>query len=212
MNQGRFIIVGAGDILPEDLTFKRKSDDLICAADAGHLALLQAGIIPDLIIGDFDSSEFLEVNTEIIRLPVEKDDTDTVYCVKEGLKRGFKEFLIIGALGGKRISHTIANIQMLSMIREAGAYAEIIAGETTMFILTGGETHRFTPDSAGTVSFFSLSDEAVVSLKNFYYSLEEGELTRYFPLGVSNHFIGKEAEIRVRSGEVLAVVESDMDQ
>ena len=211
MKQGRFIIVGAGDVHPEDLTFEREADDVICAADAGHLALLKAGILPDLIIGDFDSSEFPEVNTEIIQLPVEKDDTDTVYCVKEGLKRGYRQFLIIGALGGRRISHTVANIQMLSMIREAGAYAEIIAGKTTMFILRGGESHQFTSDCTGTVSFFALSDQAVVSMNNFYYSLEEGELSRFYPLGVSNHFIGKEAEIRVRSGEVLSIVESEMD-
>ena len=202
-----FVIVGAGDLSSEDLAALKKENDFIAAADGGYLPLLQAGIRPDLIIGDFDSSEMPETDAELIRLPVVKDDTDMVYCVKEGLKRGYTSFQLYGALGGRRISHTIANLQLLSMIHKYGADAVIIDGSVRLFLLGAGDKHIFSGDMKGTLSFFSVSERSCLSLKGLDYELERGELRRDFPLGVSNHFIEKDAYAEVFEGEVLAVVE-----
>ena len=209
-NSGYFLIVGAGDISSEDLSELRTAGGFIAAADAGYLPLLKAGIQPDLIVGDFDSSEMPEMNTEIILLPVVKDDTDMVYCVKEGLKRGYTYFRLYGALGGGRLSHTIANLQLLTMIHEHGANAELKAGPVRVFLITPGEVHTFSAEMQGTVSFFSMSEKACLTLKGLDYELEHGVLRRAFPLGVSNHFIGKEASVEVHEGEVLAVIEEGM--
>ncbi len=61
---------------------------------------------PNLIVGDFDSHENPHLEVETIVLPCEKDDTDTVYAVKETVKRGFDYFLLIDVVGA-RLDHTL---------------------------------------------------------------------------------------------------------
>ncbi|MBQ1376574.1 MAG: thiamine diphosphokinase [Lachnospiraceae bacterium] len=206
---GRFVIVGAGSLEPGDLLFERTENDFICAADAGYAYLKEAGIRPDLVVGDFDSSDEPQGDFEIIRLPVVKDDTDIVYCVREGFRRGFLHFLILGALGGERLSHTVANLQLLSMIRKKGGDAVLRFGNITAFVLGRTERVHFDASLKGSLSLFSLSESAVVTLENLFYVLEEGELTRTFPLGVSNHFTGKPAAVDVHRGEVLVILEKE---
>ena len=218
---GRFIIVGAGSVAPSDLNFEKKPGDFICAADAGFLAINEAGLKPDLVIGDFDSMaekalfEAYGGNDpgrsalpfELLRLPVEKDDTDTVFCVREGFRRGYRNFVIYGGLGGSRLSHTVANLQLLTMIRDLGGTGKLVQGSTEVFLLAAGETAVFPAGQSGQFSVFSLSEESEVSLTGFYYPLDHGLLTRRFPLGVSNHFTGNEAQITVHKGEVLVIIE-----
>lgn len=204
-----FAIVSAGDLFPED--FERiRQETFIAAADAGYAYLEQQGVRPDLIIGDFDSSEMPGTEIELIRLPVVKDDTDTVYCVKEGLKRGYTEFRLYGALGGKRLSHTVANLQLLQMIRDRGARAEIISGPIRVFMMGAGEKREFPGTMAGSVSFFAVSEEVCLTLKGVEYELEHGKLDRHFPLGVSNHFTGREAFAAVHEGDVLVIIEEGL--
>ena len=130
METPEFIIVGAGDYDPEKNPITKTEGSIICAADAGYLALRSVNIMPDILVGDFDSMDVSEMpdaaETEIITLPVVKDDTDMAYCIKEGFKRGYKQFKLYGALGGTRISHTMANIALLTMIRDMGGNGEII--------------------------------------------------------------------------------------
>ena len=229
-----FIIVGAGSLAGSDLPLEKKPGDFVCAADAGYLALSEAGIRPDLVVGDFDSmpervlsegigtdpksvsgscknpgagAEFSAPLPEIIRLPVEKDDTDTVFCVREGFRRGYQDFLILGALGGSRLSHSIANLQLLSMIRDLGGTAVIRYGKTEVFLLGEGEEKSFPESASGSLSVFSLSEESVITLSGLYYPLDRGTLTRRFPLGVSNHFTGSPAKVTVHSGELLVITE-----
>ncbi|MBR6321280.1 MAG: thiamine diphosphokinase [Lachnospiraceae bacterium] len=221
--KNRFIIVGAGSICPGDLHFKKEPGDFLCAADAGFKALTAAGFQPDLVIGDFDSmaenalfqrykgtqgAETPEIPFEVIRLPVEKDDTDIVFCVKEGFRRGYTDFVIFGALGGSRLSHTVANLQLLTMIRDGGGNGKLIAGNTAVFLMKGGETKSFPAGLSGILSVFSLTEESELSLAGLFYPLDHGILTRHFPLGVSNHFTEAEARITVHRGEILVIIES----
>ena len=223
----QMIIIGAGSLSPADLQFQRNPGDCVAAADAGYLALKAAGITPDLVVGDFDSMPEIknepEISFEIIRLPVEKDDTDIVFCIREGLKRGFRDFLILGALGGSRLSHTVANLQLLAMVRDHGASAVLKCGTTEAFLLGEGESRSFpegfgrpeSPDHAplpgnsdyAAVSVFSLSEESEVSLSGLFYPLDHGVLSRRFPLGISNHFTDAPAKIQVHRGEVLVITE-----
>ena len=85
------IVSGAPDDDYDFLKEKLKKESYIIAADSGYLKCIKVNVIPDLIIGDFDSSPIPDVDTEIIRLPAEKDDTDTFYCVKKAIELGFKE-------------------------------------------------------------------------------------------------------------------------
>jgi len=207
MAQGTCIIVAAGSVEPQDLMLHVFQGDLLIAADAGYETLLGAGLRPDLVIGDFDSAKEPDTDIEIIKLPVEKDDTDTVYSVKEGFRRGYRNFIIYGGLGGQRISHTFANVQMLSMLVKMGGFGRLIRGNTEMFVL--GETNKYTVRGcAGDhVSLFSLSECTTLSTDGLYYPLCNGTIKRSFPLGVSNHLTGEEALLTVHDGEILVVIE-----
>ena len=208
MKGGCFIIVGAGDIAKEDLPVKLFPGDFLCAADAGYRHLIAAGQQPDLLIGDFDSME--EPASELpprIVLPTVKDDTDTGYAVREGLRMGYRRFRIYGGIGGARLSHTVANIQLLSWIRENGGEAELVSGDTRLFIRSAGQSEHFDERTEGTVSVFSLSESSEISIRGLFYPLDHGELLRTWPLGVSNHFKGDPGEITVHTGEILIILE-----
>jgi len=208
MKDGCFIIVGAGDIAKEDLPVKLFPGDLLCAADAGYRHLTAAGQQPDLLIGDFDSME--EPASELpprIVLPTVKDDTDTGYAVREGFRMGYRRFRIYGGIGGARLSHTVANIQLLSWIRENGGEAELVSGGTRLFIRSAGQSEHFDERTEGTVSVFSLSESSEISIRGLFYPLDHGELLRTWPLGVSNHFKGDPGEITVHTGEILIILE-----
>ena len=200
-------IVGAGSLSSADLPAERAPEDLLIAADAGYRALQAAGIKPDLIIGDFDSMPPV-AGENVITLPVEKDDTDVGYAVKEGLRRGFRRFVICGGLGGKRLSHTLANLQLLSFIRQQGGRGELVWGGIRAF-LVANETRAFPAEQRGIVSLFALQGPAVVTLTGLHYPLTRGTLQPGFPLGVSNHFTGTPATVTVHSGVVLAVLEEE---
>ena len=94
-----------------------REDDFYLFCDGGlrHSAGLRAE--PDLVVGDFDSHEKPEGRAEIIALPREKDDTDTVFAAREAVRRGFDDFLLVGAAGG-RMDHTIGNLSLLHWLAE----------------------------------------------------------------------------------------------
>ena len=103
-----------------------RADDFIIAADGGWLACRKAGITPDLLLGDFDSLSTRPDFPNILRVPVEKDDTDTMLAVKTGLERGETEFHIYGGMGGRRTDHTIANFQALLYLARRGERAGVM--------------------------------------------------------------------------------------
>ena len=102
------VIVGA---VPEDDLYIPQGAYCI-AADKGVLQFQSRHIEPDLVVGDFDSLGFVPKARELVRHPVEKDDTDMMLAVREGLRREYRDFLLYGGLGG-RLDHTLANIQTL---------------------------------------------------------------------------------------------------
>ena len=179
--------------------------DLVIAADAGYQTCRKRGIEPDLVLGDFDSMPVPEHAGEIIRLPVEKDDTDTIAAVRTALENGCKAIFIYGGTGGKRLDHTLANLQTLLYMRRQGAHGYLYDDD---FIWTVIENESLTiPKTVewGLFSAFCLGDRAEgIDETGFQYSLENGSLTPDFPLGVSNHITASEATITVRSG-ALAV-------
>ena len=122
-------VVGAGDCT--SLDFEKKSGDLIIAADGGYKYLVSARIKPDILIGDFDSLGDIPENENIIRLNPVKDITDMDAAVKIGLDKGYSEFVIYGALGG-RFDHSLANIQLIARLSQQEKKAELRNGETVI--------------------------------------------------------------------------------
>ncbi|MBO7354009.1 MAG: thiamine diphosphokinase, partial [Lachnospiraceae bacterium] len=112
----RCVIVGGASIAsPAYIKGFLREDDFMIFRDCGLRHTEALGRRPDLIVGDFDSYENPHSGIQTIVLPHEKDDTDTAFAVKEGLRRGFEEFLLIGAIG-ERFDHSLGNVQLLYML------------------------------------------------------------------------------------------------
>ena len=187
----------------EALVHPLDSDDLIIAADGGLRHTEKLGITPDVILGDFDSLGHIPAGANVF--PVEKDDTDAMLAVRRGLQLGYRDFLLYGSLDGPRLDHTVANFQTLQFLCDHGAFG-ILAGIHTMAAVIKNGTLRFPDGCSGTVSVFCMGPDASgVTLKGLYYPLEKGTLTPGFPLGISNHFTGGEAEISVEDGSLLVI-------
>ena len=132
----RCVIVGGADINNyEYIKSYLHNDDFIVFCDSGlkHLEALQ--VKPGLIVGDFDSHDNPHLDVETIVLPCEKDDTDTVYAVKEAIKRGFEDFLLIGVVGA-RLDHTLGNVSILLYLDSLGKKGKIIDDYSEMEIIS----------------------------------------------------------------------------
>ena len=199
------IIVGAGSLYEGDLPVQKEEGDLLIAADGGYLLLTQSGVTPDLLIGDFDSMVRPQTECEIITLPIEKDDTDLVYAVKEGFARGYREFVLYGGLGGKRLSHTLANLQLLAYIKQQGGNGVLMGGKTRVLLLHN-ETATLQAAKGAHCSLMAYDATAAVWATGLYYPLQNTTLSNRFPLGVSNHFIHDTVTLQV-DGTLIVVIE-----
>lgn len=208
MNKTKAILIGAGPIEKiTPFTKEEKDSSLLLCCDGGYKVYKKLGIEPDLFVGDFDTlnpNDLGHPKEKVVLNPV-KDDTDTFYAIKKALRSGIKEFTFYGCLGGK-MEHTIANLQVLSYLLDQGARGTLISPNESQFI-TMGEKCRFDfyPNAKGMLSLFSYSPESVVSEHHLKYTLEKATLTSSIPLGVSNEFIDKVADIEVEEGRVLLV-------
>jgi thiamine pyrophosphokinase len=179
--------------------------DLVIAADAGYLVCQKLGIRPDLVLGDFDSMPVPEYDGSIVRLPVEKDDTDTIAAVRTALENDCKEIFIYGGTGGKRLDHTLANLQTLLFLRRKGARGYLYDDDFLWTVIENESLTICRSVEWGLFSAFCLGDRAEgIDETGFQYTLENGTLTPDFPMGVSNHIVAEKATVSVRSG-ALAV-------
>lgn len=178
--------------------------DLIIAADAGYRNCSAAGLTPHLLLGDFDSMDQPEDFANVLRSPVEKDDTDTMLAVKTGLEKGCKEFYLYGGTGGKRLDHTLANLQTLLYLRRRGARGYLYDDD---FVWTAIENEELTVEKTvewGFFSAFCLGDRAEgVDEEGFQYPLRDAVLTPEFPIAVSNHILKPRARVAVRKGVLI---------
>ena len=147
----RCVIVGGADIAdyPHIKQYLKAGDyNIFCDSGLKHMEKL--AVQPDLIVGDFDSWSVPQMDVETVVLPSVKDDTDTVYAVREAKKRGFSEVLMIGVTGG-RVDHTLGNLYILYDLDEAGIRA-MIADDYSEMTVVSDQTEYIT----GQYPFFSL--------------------------------------------------------
>ena len=181
------------------------ADDVVIAADGGVAHTEKRNITPHVVLGDFDSLQYVPVGAEVH--PVEKDDTDAMLAIKKGLSMGCREFVIYGGLDGDRLEHTVANFQALQHLADRGARGTLV-GLKQMVTLIQNETITFPALFQGYISVFCMGAQATgVTIKGLHYNVENTTLTCGFPLGVSNRFEGKEASVAVEKGSLLLIWE-----
>lgn len=212
--EGKCIVICAGDLTLGEIPVGE--EDLVIAVDGGLDYCAVLNVEPDLILGDFDSlseEEYAAVEQleqqipeRVIRLQREKDETDGLAALQEGLKRGYTEFRIYAGTGG-RFDHTLANIQCLLYLKNRGASGYLVDG-TGMMLVIKNEAVHFRRNLKGTLSLFSMVEESKgVTIRGMKYELEHASVRNDFPIGISNEFIGQEAEILVEDGTLVCMLQ-----
>ena len=201
----RCVIVGGADI--NNYGFIREklcADDYVVFCDSGlkHLEYLHAK--PSLIVGDFDSHDNPRLHIETIVLPREKDDTDTVYAVKEAIKRGFDDFLLIG-VAGARLDHTLGNVSILLYLDSLGKKGCIIDDYSEMEIVSERPV-----SICDKYSFFSLLNitgcAKGITINGAKYPLADAEISCEYQYGISNEVLpGEKAVVSVKCGKLLLI-------
>ena len=202
-----FIYTG-GKILPENITEAPDKDDIAIAADSGYHSARLLGVTPDILLGDFDSIGAdlgkLDANTEIIKVPAEKDFTDTQLAVDTALKKGANEIIIIGGLDG-RLDHTLSNLSILEDMWDKKIFCHITNGFNRVRLIDS--TSTLIPKS----QFKYLSIIAIskllkgVEIKGCKYPLSNAKIEKNFQFAVSNEIEGNCALISVRKGRAYIV-------
>lgn len=187
------------DTVRQDL----KREDLRIAADSGCKLMKNLGITPHLIIGDFDSSE-RPTEGNVLSFPVEKDDTDLMLAVREGLSRGANRFLIYSATGG-RLDHTIAALQTLAFLNDHKAFGVLISDTERVELLYPG-SHKIKPVKGFSLSLLAYSNSVTdLTITGAKYSCHGITIDNAFPLGVSNEFLDSDVSVSFASGILLCI-------
>ena len=201
----RCVIVGGADISNYDRIIAHiKSDDFVIFCDSGLKHMEKLAVKPSLIVGDFDSHENPHLDVETIVLPCEKDDTDTVFAVKEAVKRGFADFLLIGVVGA-RLDHTLGNIYVLEYLSSLGLTGKIVDDYSEMEYVTIASA--LVEDSFSYFSTINISGVTRnISIENAKYPLHNAEIQSGYQYGISNEVLpGKNAKITLGEGSVLLI-------
>lgn len=202
---GRCILVAGGppECVP-GVELAAASGDLVVACDAGYPTALRLGLTPGVVVGDFDSyGGEIAPGIEVVRTPVRKDDTDTMTGLRVAVERGFRDFVIVGALGG-RLDHTVANLQALCWLCEQGARGVILSADNRAWAVKDGALEL--PRIEGWyLSVFAAEECEGVTLRGVEYPLTSYRMTPSLPIGVSNEFSAETARIEVARGTLLII-------
>ena len=201
----RCVIVGGADINNYGFIHdKLCAEDYVVFCDSGLKHLEQLQVKPNLIVGDFDSHENPHLDVETIVLPCEKDDTDTVYAVKEAISRGFDNFLLIGVVGA-RLDHTLGNVSILLYLDSLGKKGSIIDDYSEMEIVSDEPV-----SICDRYAFFSLLNitgcAKDITITGAKYPLVDAEISCEYQYGVSNEVLPSEtATVSVKHGKLLLI-------
>ena len=207
-----FIYTG-GTVFDEYVIEKPEKGDLVIAADAGYLVAKRMGITPNVLLGDFDTlgEENIPEGIECLRVPAEKNDTDTQLAVGTAIERGAKEIVIVGGVSG-RLDHTLSTLAILENLWER-------KNDRIYATLTDGKNRVRFIRSSGTIlprsqyRYFSLiaADDVVkgVTLEGCKYPLKNGRISRRHQWAVSNEIDGNCALIEIRRGGVWVIESMD---
>ncbi|MGN0384094.1 MAG: thiamine diphosphokinase [Eubacterium sp.] len=195
-------IIGAGDLA--EMSIRKNADDYVIAADGGYRYLDKLSLEADMVLGDFDSLGYVPKHNNIIRHKVQKDDTDMMLAVNEGMKKGYAQFVLLGGMGG-RSDHTVANFQVLSYIANHGGRGYLVNNNIVVTIIKNSIIN-FDEYFTGTISVFCYGDKASkVNIRGFRYEAYDVTLTNDNPTAVSNEFVGRPGYVSVGEGSVLVI-------
>ena len=214
------LLVGDGDVprrstLDEAWPRWDEGAGLVVAADGGATKALAAGLIPDLVVGDGDSlgpagmAAVREAGIPVELAAVAKDESDLELAVLAAVSRGATRLTILGALGGPRFDHALANGWLLAHDALVGRSAVLLDAVTRVRLLdaTAGPASAVLPGRSGDlVSLFPFGTDALgVATAGLAFPLRDEPLRLGPARGLSNVRSGPQARVSLRTGRLLIV-------
>ncbi len=206
------LLLGNGEPPSAELFLReaQSADIFICADGAAQFALAR-GVWPNMAVGDFDSldagvlTRLRERGVDIETHPAEKDDTDIQLAAECAIKLGARSFVLLGC-GGKRLDHTLGNMQVLAFLRSAGFDAEM-ADDYCRTRLVKDERVFITGKAGMEFSLVPTGENVIIrELSNVKYPLKDYHLVQTRPLGISNVMLGEEGVLAVEGCVAVIVV------
>jgi thiamine pyrophosphokinase len=184
--------------------------DLIIAVDGGGLACLEAGVTPDALVGDLDSSDsetverLVALGVPVHRFPAEKDSTDLELAIREARAQGADEIVVTAATSG-RLDHTLAALAALASA--ADLRPRIVEPDLSAWLLARAGRRELTLRGAGaTVSLIPWGGIALVSAHGVRWPLDHAEIGPESTLGVSNVVVSRDgATFSLHQGVALVL-------
>ena len=202
----RAFIYTGGTVYADGVAERPEEGDLVIAADAGYRTAEAFGILPSVLLGDFDSlgEPTVPDGCELIRVPAEKDLTDTQLAVACAVERGARELVIVGGLEG-RLDHTLSNLSILEDLKVKGIHAVATDGVNRVHFLDSSSI--LIPRSHYKyLSIVAVSDKLKgVDIEGCKYSLKNACIKRCFQYAVSNEIEGNCALISIKKGKAFIV-------
>ncbi|MDD4377307.1 MAG: thiamine diphosphokinase [Eubacteriales bacterium] len=197
---------------PERISLQKKYFDYIICADGGYIIAEQLGFKPNLIIGDFDSSNPPRIaDAFVVTLSKEKDITDTEAAVKKACEMGFTDITILGGTGG-RLDHTLGNIGLLDKYNSPGRSISLLSYQNYVFLIEN-TTISIRKNDFKYLSVISHSNISTgVFIRGVKYPLSHADLTNSTTLGISNEITDEKAIIKVTNGKLLVILSKDIDK
>ena len=204
MEKRRAVVIAGGEIISYGRVRSFLGpEDYYIFCDSGLFHKESLNVEPDLIIGDFDSHEKVDTGSEIITLPEMKDDTDSLSGVKLALKRGFKDFLLLG-MTGRRMDHTLCNLYLLSYIKSHHGRALIVDDWSEMEVVEKEEV--FISDSYAYFSLIAWKGKCEgVNIENALYPLSSAVIEPEYQYGISNEPLKGGSRVWVEKGSLLLI-------
>ncbi len=184
-------------------------DDQLIAVDGGLRHLLALNRQPHLLIGDLDSvtpaqlQALRDAKVEILKFPVDKDETDLELALLEASRREFTDIVLIGALGG-RLDQMLANLYLLLLPELADCTVRVLERQQEIFIIHGDT--RIDGREGDTVSLLPLKGNAEgVSTTGLKYPLANETLAPEHSRGISNRMLSAQAGVTLTRGCLLCI-------
>jgi len=207
----RVVVVASGELDASDRAWLRGAD-LVIAADGGAASLDRLGLKPDLLVGDLDSVDATLVDrleaagTRIERHPVDKDASDTELAVEAAFGAGAHAVVILGAMGGQRLDHELANLLLLADPALAGRDLRAVRGGTVARAIHAGERLLLGAGQGNLVTLLPVGGDARgVTTEGLRWPLDAAVLRLGRSRGLSNEVIGEPASVRIEHGTLLVI-------
>ena len=207
----RIVVVASGELHPADAS-RLDGAQVVIAADGGAASLDRLGRRPDVLVGDLDSADAALVarleadGVRVERHPADKDASDTELAIERAIAAGATEVVVLGAIGGARLDHELANVLLLADPELAGRDVRLVRGPTTARAARAGERLALEGARGDVVTLLPIGGDASgVTTDGLRWSLTSAPLRFGRSRGLSNEVVRHPASVSVEHGTLLVV-------